>query len=84
MIDTNSTSSDVYQVVVKKTKPIGFLEWLSTILYVNPDASHNQFGNYTCNATKLKDNEQDHKIVEIVRKYRTLFVLVKNLPGGNL
>ena len=68
-IDTNSTtSSDVYQVVVKKTNP-KFLEWLSTILYVNPDATHSQFGNYTCNATKLKDNEQDHKIVEIVCKY---------------
>ena len=69
-INTNS-SSDVYQVF-GKTTPTRFLGWISTILYINPDPAHSQFGNYTCNATKLKANEHDLQVVEIVRKYPTL------------
>ncbi len=68
-INTNS-SSDVYQVFGKST-PTRFLGWISTTLYINLDATHSQFGNYTCNATKLNGNEYDIKVVEIVRKYPT-------------
>jgi hypothetical protein len=76
-IDTNS-SSDVYQHF-GTTTPARFLGWISTILYVKPDSTHSQFGNYTCNATKLNDNKEDDlEVVEIVRKYSTpeLFVSI--------
>lgn len=67
IISTNK-SSDVYQVFVKTT-PTTFLDWISTILYVNPDVSHSQFANYTCNATKLKDTEGTLETVEIFCKH---------------
>ena len=68
-VDTNTSVTPGLHQRIGNPVPNKFLGWVSVILYVNPDASHAQFGNYTCNATKLKDNEQDLKNVEIVRKY---------------
>ncbi|XP_028410342.1 uncharacterized protein LOC114532921 [Dendronephthya gigantea] len=66
MVTTNrSVTPGVYQRI-GNTEPSKFLGWISAILYVKPDASHAQFGNYTCNVTKLKDSQKDLKNVEIV------------------
>ena len=62
--DINSNLS-VYQTIIIE-QPVQFLGDIVSILYVNPDHSYKQFGNYTCNATK--DNEKDLVDVEIVRK----------------
>ncbi|XP_028394789.1 hemicentin-1-like [Dendronephthya gigantea] len=66
MVTTNrSVTPGVYQRI-GNTEPSKFLGWISAILYVKPDASHAQFGNYTCNVTKLKDSQKDLKDVEII------------------
>ena len=67
-IKNDNTSLDVYQIIIN-TKPVEFLGDIVSILHVNPDHTYKQFGNYTCNATKIKGkDETDLHDVEIVRK----------------
>lgn len=60
----DSSEIDVYQKVVN-LRPDYFLQPVASILYVNPNNTKSQFGNYTCRAAPNVS-----KRVEIVRKYQ--------------